>query len=81
MMEAKIEDGYTHYVRLEPGYTIEKPLGLFRAVGGDILEIEALRHDGEWHYSGELMVNVLKKEFDIEEISKETAEIALKNLL
>ena len=80
-MTARIEEGYSHYVRVEPGFTPERPLGLFRAPNGDLMEIEALRHDGEWHYSGNLMVNVMTREVDIEEIPRETAKIALKNLL
>jgi len=79
-MAARIEAGYTYYVRIEEGYTVERPLGLFRAPGGSLSSIEALRHNGEWHYSGNLMVNVMMGETDIEEVSRETAAIALKNL-
>ena len=79
-MTARIETGYSYYVRIEEGYTPERPLGLFRAPGGDLLAIEALGHGGEWHYSGDLMVKVISRETDIEEISRETAEVALKNL-
>jgi hypothetical protein len=80
-MTARIEAGYSYYVRIEEGFTEERPLGLYRVPEGDLMEIEALGHNGAWHYSGALMVNVMTGEVDITEVSRETAEIALKNLL
>ena len=43
-------------------------------------EIEALRRDGRWHYSPDLMVKTLKGDFDGEPIDPETALLAFKNL-
>jgi hypothetical protein len=79
-MAATIEAGYTHYVNIEEGFTAERPLGLYRAPGGALTSIEALGHNGEWHYSADLMVNAVRGDADLTEVSRETAEIALRNL-
>jgi hypothetical protein len=75
-----LTDNYVYYVTTEEGYPKEKPLGVFRAPGGKLLEIEAFRRDLKWHYSGDLMVNVMIGEIDIEEVTREEAQIAINNI-
>ena len=76
------EDTYTYYAVISmPDYPPEKPLGIFRAPGGKITELEVLRRDGRWHYSPEQMVRMLKGESDAEEITADTAAKAIEHII
>ncbi|MDW7730690.1 MAG: hypothetical protein SCJ94_11935 [Bacillota bacterium] len=44
------------------------------------MEIEAFRRDLKWHYSGDLMVRIMTGDVDIEEVTREEAQIAINNI-
>ena len=75
--------GYKYYVCLYGEDTKEKPSGLFRSRSDSPLYLEALRADGEWHYSERLALDfsghgdILD---NVEEVDEATAKKAFKHL-
>ncbi len=70
---------YNYYADTMAGHTKEKPAGLFRAPTNNPLYLEALRGDGNWHFSPDLVRAFTSGDtLDIEEIDKATAEKAIK---